>query len=131
MYKLSIKRLTISPSNSISQVEYVILTEWFDWLISRESCGVDLIVYLRTSPEIVHERIKSRCRDEEKAIPLEYLRTLHRLHERWLMPGNKVEEDDIAAGTSSSSPYFDQNGSAGQPKLCRRKGVRGDTISIG
>ena len=81
-------------------MEYVILTEWFDWLISRESCGVDLIVYLRTTPEVAHERIKSRCRNEEKAIPLEYLRTLHQLHERWLMP---AEKDDVSVSTSSSS----------------------------
>ena len=79
--------------NDFTQVEYVVLTEWFDWLVSRQSCEVDLIVYLRTSPEVVHERVKRRCRNEEKAIPLEYLQTLHRLHELWLNPEEAYEQE--------------------------------------
>ena len=35
---------------------------------------VDQIIYLRTNPEVVHERIKKRNRKEEQTIPLEYLK---------------------------------------------------------
>jgi len=79
---------------TMPEVEYIVLTEWFDWLLANQSCGVDLIIYLRTSPEVVHDRIKKRCRDEEKTIPLDYLRSLHRLHEKWLMPEQAVEEEE-------------------------------------
>lgn len=34
----------------------------------------DLIVYLRTSPEVAYERIKKRARDEESCVPIEYLK---------------------------------------------------------
>lgn len=33
-----------------------------------------LVVYLRSSPEIVHKRMLQRCRSEEMAVPLEYLK---------------------------------------------------------
>lgn len=36
--------------------------------------SVDLIVYLRTTPEIAWQRVKARARSEEKVIPIEYLR---------------------------------------------------------
>lgn len=44
-------------------------------------------VYLRTSPEIVYERMKKRGRSEESLVPLEYLQQLHELHENWLIHG--------------------------------------------
>ena len=82
------------------------LTEWFDWLIDNQSCEVDLIIYLRTSPEVVHDRVKKRSRNEESAIPLDYLRSLHRLHEKWLMPGSQVvaEEDRLEMRKLTSFP---------------------------
>lgn len=46
-------------------------------------------VYLRTTPEIVYERMKTRARSEEECVPLEYLRQLHELHENWLIHGNQ------------------------------------------
>ena len=87
-------------------MEYAVLTEWFDWLISRQSCDVDLIVYLRTDPEVVFERIKKRCRNEEKTIPLDYLRCLHRLHERWLNSRNTLGEVDTATAVDECTASF-------------------------
>ena len=66
-------------------IEYIVLTKWFDWIIANEPVGLDLIVYLKTRPETVHERIRRRCRREESAIPIDYLRNLHELHEDWLI----------------------------------------------
>lgn len=43
------------------------------------------IVYLRTDPKMLHERIRQRARSEEQTIPLQYLMDLHTLHEQWLM----------------------------------------------
>jgi len=45
---------------------------------------VDLIVYLRTTPEVAHERILRRKRLEESAVPFSYVCDLHELHEDWL-----------------------------------------------
>ncbi|XP_046744308.1 thymidine kinase 2, mitochondrial-like [Diprion similis] len=49
--------------------------------------GVDLIVYLRVSPETSFVRIHSRARKEESEIPLQLLRTIHEVHEDWLVRG--------------------------------------------
>lgn len=68
----------------LADVEYVVLDEWFKWFISRVDVSCDLIVYLRTDPKVLHERIISRGRKEESSISLEYLEKLHQLHEKWL-----------------------------------------------
>ncbi|CAF1238416.1 unnamed protein product [Adineta ricciae] len=71
--------------NKILQpVEYEILKDCFEVLVSNDSCHLDLIVYLRTSPETCLERIKTRNRPEEHSITLDYLYQLHECHEQWL-----------------------------------------------
>ncbi|XP_069848557.1 thymidine kinase 2, mitochondrial-like isoform X1 [Dipodomys merriami] len=72
----------------MAEVDYVVLSEWFDWIVRNINVSVDLIVYLRTTPEICYQRLKMRCREEEKVIPLEYLEAIHRLYEEWLITGS-------------------------------------------
>lgn len=72
-------------SGLMPKVEYLVLSEWFNWLISNEDLKIDLIVYLRTKPETVYKRIQERCRKEEKGITIDYLKSLHDLHEKWLI----------------------------------------------
>ncbi|XP_051280396.1 thymidine kinase 2, mitochondrial isoform X1 [Dicentrarchus labrax] len=72
-------------SGKMPEVDYAVLSEWFDWIITNISLPVDLIVYLQTSPQTCHERLKKRCREEEKVIPLEYLEAIHQLYEDWLI----------------------------------------------
>ena len=43
-----------------------------------------IAVYLRTSPEVAHQRLCSRARKEESTVPKEYIYSLHRQYERWL-----------------------------------------------
>nr|XP_060644265.1 thymidine kinase 2, mitochondrial [Anolis sagrei ordinatus] len=75
-------------SGKMPEVDYVVLTEWFEWIIKNLSVSVDLIVYLQTSPERCYERLKRRCREEEKVIPMEYLEAIHLLYEEWLIKKN-------------------------------------------
>ncbi|KAK5604767.1 Thymidine kinase 2, mitochondrial [Crenichthys baileyi] len=75
-------------SGKMPEVDYVVLSEWFDWITTNISLPVDLIVYLQTSPQTCHERLKQRCREEEKVIPLEYLESIHQLYEDWLIKGS-------------------------------------------
>uniref|UniRef100_A0A2K6MB40 Thymidine kinase 2, mitochondrial n=2 Tax=Rhinopithecus bieti TaxID=61621 RepID=A0A2K6MB40_RHIBE len=75
-------------SGKMPEVDYVVLSEWFDWILRNMDVSVDLIVYLRTNPETCYQRLKRRCREEEKVIPLEYLEAIHHLHEEWLIKGS-------------------------------------------
>lgn len=61
-----------------------VLDEWFTWLDSNTDIPVDLIVYLRSSPDVAYERIKTRNRSEETSIPFDYIKELHKYHEDWL-----------------------------------------------
>ncbi|XP_059849271.1 thymidine kinase 2, mitochondrial isoform X1 [Hypanus sabinus] len=72
-------------SSIMPAVDYAVLTEWFDWIVGNTNVSVDLIVYLQTTPETCYQRLKARCRSEEKIIPLDYLRRLHQLYEDWLV----------------------------------------------
>ena len=80
--------------------EYSVLDEWFRFLTSGGTLcpfdlGVDLVVYLRTTPEVAWERVRARARSEEMVIPIEYLRVLHELHEEWLM--SEVNQSKVPA----------------------------------
>ncbi|XP_076112365.1 thymidine kinase 2, mitochondrial-like [Mytilus galloprovincialis] len=76
-------------SGKMPDLEFAVLSEWFDWILDFHKCPLDLIVYLQTTPEIVYDRIKKRKRKEEQTIPIEYLQTLHNLHEDWLIHQRK------------------------------------------
>jgi len=67
--------------------EFEVLNEWFKFAVSESGLdiNVDLIIYLKTSPEKALERVKMRNRGEETTIPLDYLSDLHNLHEDWLV----------------------------------------------
>lgn len=73
----------------ISQDAFCVFSAWatFIGLTDRINTRqpIDLIVYLKTTPEVVYERMKKRARAEEATVTLEYLRELHDLHEKWLM----------------------------------------------
>uniref|UniRef100_A0A1A9VXT8 Deoxynucleoside kinase domain-containing protein n=1 Tax=Glossina austeni TaxID=7395 RepID=A0A1A9VXT8_GLOAU len=64
---------------------YHVLQEWFKFIEESIHIRTDLIVYLRTSPDVVYKRIQRRARPEETCIPLNYLEELHDLHENWLI----------------------------------------------
>ena len=46
----------------MAESEYQVLTSWFDHLVNSPEIdlGVDLVVYLRTKPEIALERLLGR-----------------------------------------------------------------------
>ncbi|KAL6461323.1 hypothetical protein MHYP_G00294670 [Metynnis hypsauchen] len=72
-------------SGKMPEVDFAVLSEWFEWIIKNIAIPVDLIVYLQTSPQTCYERLKQRCREEERVIPIEYLESIHNLYEDWLI----------------------------------------------
>lgn len=95
-------------SGYLHGADYAVLDQWYRWIRANEDIGLDLIgnflgsvcsvhlfkieipkynftVYLRSTPEVVYQRVKERARPEEDGLSLKYLQELHESHERWLM----------------------------------------------
>merc|ERR1719339_395132 len=72
--------------------EVEILDSWYNLLVSRPEFDtkVDLIIYLRTTPQVAFERMTSRARSEEATLPIQHFQRLHKLHEDWLMGESKT-----------------------------------------
>ena len=74
-------------SGMMATSELEVLNAWYEFLTGPDSnldFGVDLIIYLRTSPEVAYQRLKARARAEEQIVSIDYLKELHQLHENWL-----------------------------------------------
>lgn len=68
-------------NNILHRGMYNILQKWYDFIDRNIQIRADLIVYLRTSPEIAFNRMKGRGREGESLLTLDYLSKLHNLHE--------------------------------------------------
>ncbi|XP_041975860.1 deoxynucleoside kinase isoform X2 [Aricia agestis] len=78
-------------AGTLHPAQFAVLDEWFMFMQRTTNIDVDLIVYLKTTPSIVHERIKKRARSEEQCVPLSYIEELHKLHEDWLVNRTHAE----------------------------------------
>ena len=58
---------------SLCGAELEVLCSWYDWLNTNIGMPLDLIVYLRTSPEVAYERLKARGRKEEAGVPMNFI----------------------------------------------------------
>ena len=61
--------------------EMAVLDSWYSLLTRDMDMEVDLVIYLRTSPEVAVARVQGRSRDEEMQIPEQFFTTMHQLHE--------------------------------------------------
>ena len=77
-------------SGLMTPLEWQIYTEWFAWLVEKYTPRPSGFIYLRTQPEISHQRIAKRQRSEETGIPLEYLQALHQKHDDWLINKHEI-----------------------------------------
>ncbi|KAL7056564.1 hypothetical protein AAHC03_020645 [Spirometra sp. Aus1] len=74
-------------NKQMSDGDLAVVDEFYRWGRDLPTSKLDLIVYLRCSPEVCAERIRKRDRRGEQAISMEYLRQLHNFHEKWLLGG--------------------------------------------
>lgn len=78
------------------------LNQWFNFLTNQYKIEPNYVIYLRTSPSTIIERINQRGRQEEKSITIEYLNDLHELHEKWIASINpKTQKTIIIDGNQS------------------------------
>lgn len=74
----------MSRDGLMPEPSVAVLDKWFEYITQLPDTGLDLIVYLRTTPEVAYDRILKRNRSEEKTVPFEYIKALHDIHEDWL-----------------------------------------------
>merc|ERR1712114_82476 len=85
----------LRPQLTVGEVE--ILDAWYNLLVTRPEFDtkVDLIIYLRTSPQVAFDRMISRARPEEATLPIEHFERLHKLHEEWLLGPAEAERPPV------------------------------------
>ncbi|KAJ6820010.1 uncharacterized protein M6B38_398875 [Iris pallida] len=77
----------VHEANWMNEMEISIYDSWFDPVLSSLPGLIpDGFIYLRASPDTCHKRMKTRKREEEGGVTLDYLRGLHEKHESWLFP---------------------------------------------
>ena len=72
-----------------------LLRHFFDMVRDNEGLKADVIIYLRTSPEIALTRVRSRNRQGEENVSLDYLTNLHQYYDNWLLHEDNVIVVDV------------------------------------
>ncbi len=107
-------------SGNMTPLEWSIYKEWFFWLTENFVPRPSGFIYLRTTPEISHERIQIRKRSEESSIPLSYIKALHNKHEDWLIRKQEMLDSikDIPILTLECDTDFEHNQRERDKHLC-------------
>lgn len=71
-------------NGNITEIEYVIYQQWFNWILENYSLHPGGIAFLNTDANVCYQRIKERSRTGEEEIPITYLNVLDLYHRRWL-----------------------------------------------
>jgi len=66
-------------TGKMEDVNYQIYSTWFQTFL--EEFPVHRVIYVKTLPEICHQRIANRSREGEENIPLDYLTSCYKYHE--------------------------------------------------
>lgn len=69
-------------SGNIEHVNYQIYLNWFDTFAKEFS--INKIIYVKTCPQICHQRIEKRHRNGENSIPIDYLKLCDDYHDKML-----------------------------------------------
>ena len=82
-------------NNYLEELDQSLLTHFFTMICDNEGLEADIIIYLRTSPEIALTRIQSRNRRGEENVSLDYLTDLHEYYDNWLLYEENVVVVDV------------------------------------
>jgi deoxyadenosine/deoxycytidine kinase len=74
----------------MNAIEWDTYNQWFNFLVNGRCNPPRGFIYLKTTPEVAHERIQKRSRSSEAGIPLEYLKQIHDCHIKFLVDKKNV-----------------------------------------
>ena len=80
---------TLLEMDMMSDIERECYEQWYGWLKDKCFKNPTGIIYIRSTPETCMERIQLRNRSAEVKITLDYLKTIHDKHEKWLSEWNE------------------------------------------
>lgn len=78
----------LKESGKISELEWKLYDEWYNWLLNDYNVKPDLYIYLRANSNVSYSRMKQRCRKEEDIVPKEYIDAVCKKHDDWLLNEN-------------------------------------------
>ena len=93
-------------NGNITEIEYVIYHQWFDWILNNFKMNADGFILLNTPYLICSERITTRNRTGEETIPSEYLKMIEEYHITWLNREEKINKKPIL-NIDSSINFFE------------------------
>lgn len=107
---LSIKHCFIESLKENGVMEPImsdVLKEWLSFIERDSPINIDCIVYLRSSPETIMERIKKRNRTEEANITIDQLSILHKFYEEFIQNHSQCRVIKINADVAESAMEFE------------------------
>lgn len=82
-------------NNMISEMEWKLYTNWYDWLSNEFPIKPNKYIYLKADPQVSYDRMRKRLRDEEGGVPFDYISQVHKKHEEWLSKLDCVTTVDV------------------------------------
>jgi deoxyguanosine kinase len=80
----------LKADGKLDGIEWILYNKWYDFITSMIP-KINAFVWVDTEAEICFQRIKTRAREGEDDIPLEYLRNLEKVHKDWLEVNQEAE----------------------------------------
>ena len=81
----------LRESGKISEMEWKLYDQWYEWLLNDYNVTPDIYVYLRASPDTSYKRMLERKRKEENGVPLDYIKSVSKKHDEWLLNEKKSQ----------------------------------------
>lgn len=98
----------LHANGAIDTITNHVFDKWFESIEDSNDVHPDIIIYVKTNPNLLLNRIKERGRPEESKIDLIYLKQIHELHELWINDlisfrlAKKFCCSDFSSGNNSS-----------------------------
>jgi len=95
----------------MNRMEWEIYKRWFNYMVKGKCSLPNGFIYLKTSPDIAHERTAKRNREGEETIPLSYFKQINERLEDFLIHKKDVapEHKDIPILVLDCDQEFEHN----------------------
>jgi deoxyadenosine/deoxycytidine kinase len=109
------ERSPISNKNVFTQLAYEqgrmneLEMTLFSTMYGKLAWEPDIVIYIRTDPEVSMKRMEKRARSCESSVPLEYLRDIHNKHECLFNNGHKVMNTTMSKNNKTTIYIVDGN----------------------